>query len=353
MILTVYPSSYDSTNSSYRSFGSGHEADQGYNDKDGASYCQINANNGSNAETKFYFKFNLSLLPSNATINSVSCVVKTYASSLTNISTATVQMSKGTTTKGSATNLTTSSTQHTLSVGTWTASELAEACIYIHYVRTNQNTTTSRSVRFYGATLTVDYTVENPIPNLITDRTQADVDYVRSLCAKGIPNMSNDELTEFLTTLKGAYNYTDLNRVETAVAYVVTELIQAPTDIRQYASDRNVAWDDMYDVPYDPDDYSGITIKTNWSVSDIPTNAQMIRYIGNIKLIQEAIPDASIAWIPDTMDNLDYSLANNIEKLLKDVHEALIALVAFKEGLIRSAMEMSYSGDIYSGEEEA
>lgn len=191
------------------------------------------------------------------------------------------------------------------------------------------------------------------IDTLITDRTQADVDYARSLCAKGIPNMSADELTEFATSLKGMYNYTDLNRVETAVAYVASELVQAPTDIRQYASDRDIAWDDIYDVPYDPDDYSSISTKTNWQVSDIPTYLQMLRYIGNIKLIRDAIPNASIAWIPDTMDKLDFTLANNIEKLLKDVHDALAELVAFKEGLIRSAMEISYSGDVYSGEEEA
>ena len=191
------------------------------------------------------------------------------------------------------------------------------------------------------------------LDTLITDRTQADVDYVRSLSAKGIPQMSADELTEFLTTLKGAYNYSDLNRVETAVAYVAAELVQAPTDLRQYASDRNVAWDDLFDVPYDPDDYDNLTIKTNWAVSDIPTNLQMIRYIENIKLIRDAIPNASIAWIPDVMDNLDYSIANNIEQLMIDVHQALIALVALKEGYIRSAMEVSYSGEVYSGEEEA
>ena len=191
------------------------------------------------------------------------------------------------------------------------------------------------------------------LDTLITDRTQADVDYVRSLSAKGIPQMSADELTEFLTTLKGAYNYSDLNRVESAVAYVAAELVQAPTDLRQYASDRNVAWDDLFDVPYDPDDYDNLTIKTNWAVSDIPTNLQMIRYIENIKLIRDAIPNASIAWIPDVMDNLDYSIANNIEQLMIDVHQALIALVALKEGYIRSAMEVSYSGEVYSGEEEA
>ena len=311
MTLTVYPSGYDDVNSSYRSLGSSHGADQGYNSKDSTSYCQINANNGSNAETKFYFKFDLSALPSVATITSVSCVVKTYASSLTDISTATVQMSSGTTAKGTATNLTTSSTQHTLSVGSWTVSELQSACVYLHYVRTTQNTSTSKSIRFYGATLTVEYTIPNPLPNLITDRTQADVDYARSLCAKGIANMTADELAAFNGPLKGMYNYTDLNRVETAVAYVAAELASVPSAL----------------VDFDPDDYSSLSVKTDWAATDIPTNLQMVRYIANIKLIRDAFPEASIAWIPDTMDDLDYSSANNIEQLLKDIDAAYQELV--------------------------
>lgn len=311
MTLTVYPSSYDTVNSSYRSFGSGHEADHGYNSKDGTDYCLINANNGSYAETKFYFKFNLSALPSGATINSVSCVIKAYVSSLTSISTATIQMAAGTTEKGTATNLTTSSAQYTMNMGTWTVTELKDAAVYIHYVRTNQNTTSGRSVRFYGATLTVDYTIPDPIPSLITDRTQADVDYARSLCAKGIANMTADELAEFGGSLKGMYNYTDLNRVETAVAYVAAELASVPSAL----------------VDFDPDDYSNLSVKTDWAEGDYPSHLQMVRYLANIKLIRDAFPEASIAWIPDSMDNLDYSSANNIEQLLKDIDAAYHELV--------------------------
>lgn len=219
------------------------------------------------------------------------------------------------------------------------------------------------------------------LDTLITDRTAADVERLRTLLLKGWQNMTAAERDEYLNgtteqltdansqplydslgeplhsadgaVQKGAYNYVDLNRVESAVDYVADELVQADTDIRQYASDNNVAWTDVFAVPYDPADYSALTIKTDWAETDIPTATQMSRYITNIKLIQAAIADASIAWIPDTMDGLDYEIANNIEQLLKDVDTALAVLVEVKKGYIRSAMAVYYSGEIYSGEGEA
>lgn len=190
------------------------------------------------------------------------------------------------------------------------------------------------------------------LETLITDRTQADVDYVRELNKKGLPNMTPEELTDFLSSLKGAYNYTDMNRVETAVGYLANLLVQTPTELRQYASDMGVEWDDDFDVPYDPADYSGITTKTDWG-EEIPTHLQMVRYLGNIKLIRDAIDSGSITSIPDTMDRLTFDSANDIEQLLIDVGAALTALYDEKQGLIRSALAIYYSGEIYSGEGEA
>lgn len=190
------------------------------------------------------------------------------------------------------------------------------------------------------------------LDTLITDRTQADVDRAVYLLKKG-KDMTPEELAEFLGPLKGFYNYTDMNRVETAVGYLALLLVQAPAYLRQYASDLGVAWDALYDVPYDPDDYSIISTKTDWANGDIPTHLQMVRYIGNIKLIRSAIDSGSIAYIPDTMDKLTFRIANDIEQLLVDVGSALEALIDEKEGLIRSALAVYYSGEIYSGEGEA
>ena len=60
--------------------------------------------------------------------------------------------------------------------------------------------------------------------NLITDRTAADVERYLTLRNKGFANLTATEKSEWLSNMKGAYNYTDLNRVEDAVQYVAGKL---------------------------------------------------------------------------------------------------------------------------------
>lgn len=213
------------------------------------------------------------------------------------------------------------------------------------------------------------------LDTMVTDRTQHDVDRLKALLKMNWQSMTQSQKDEYIggaTPLqdtneedlydsqneqlyalggapKGAYNYTDLNRVEEAVDYVADELVQADTDIKAYAVSMGVAWDSSFDLPYDPNDYN-LTVKTDWAETDIPSATQMARYIGNIRLIRDAIPDASAVWIPDTMDGLNWELANNIEQLLIDMDTGLAALIALKKGYIRSALAVYYSGEIYSGE---
>ena len=59
------------------------------------------------------------------------------------------------------------------------------------------------------------------IDNLITDRSQTDVDALRALLSRGKANWTAEELAEFnLARSKGAYNYTDLNRVTACMDYL-------------------------------------------------------------------------------------------------------------------------------------
>lgn len=88
-------------------------------------------------------------------------------------------------------------------------------------------------------------------------------------------------------TTKGAYNYSDLNRVERAVAEI----------------------SDLFDM--------GLITKTDWVMWDVPTVSDMERYLNNIARIrevcsyQEGVPD-----LPSDMNGLTYTAANNIEKIL-------------------------------------
>lgn len=58
------------------------------------------------------------------------------------------------------------------------------------------------------------------IDTLITDRTQSDITRWRTLHDKGWANMTADEKAEWTAGMKGAYNATDLNRVNDALIYL-------------------------------------------------------------------------------------------------------------------------------------
>ena len=64
------------------------------------------------------------------------------------------------------------------------------------------------------------------IDTLVFNRTQADVDRVFILKNKiltgGLTALSDEEKTEYMAGMKGAYNYQDMNRVGQAVAYIAS-----------------------------------------------------------------------------------------------------------------------------------
>lgn len=152
--------------------------------------------------------------------------------------------------------------------------------------------------------------------NLITDRTQADVDRYTELKMKYLSGMTVGEKAEWETSLKGAYNYNDMNRVESAVEYVANRLTEAGYVV----------------IP---------VIKKNWSQTDKPTLEDFNRYMKNISNIRSALatyettPDA-----PTTEKKLSFQAANDIEQILMDVDDLISKMMSAH----------FYLGDLYSGE---
>ena len=129
---------------------------------------------------------------------------------------------------------------------------------------------------------------------LITDRTQADVDRAKELAAKGWVGMSADEQAEWLAGLKGTYNHTDLNRVESAVAELAEELC----------------------LP--------LKTKTDWTNWDKPKQSAMERYVRNVKVLRDNAPCfADTPKAPNSAVKLTYTKANDIEKILTDVNKTI------------------------------
>lgn len=140
----------------------------------GSSYYQnlengLNPHDGTNSYARFrmystnysiYYDFSVDGIPNGAIINSVTCQVKGYVSNASYY--PSVQLYSNTTAKGSATNITSTSTSNVVSLttGTWTLSELQNARLFIKTVNGSTSGYQSRYFYFYGATLTVNYIVD-------------------------------------------------------------------------------------------------------------------------------------------------------------------------------------------------
>lgn len=149
---------------------------------------------------------------------------------------------------------------------------------------------------------------------LITDRTEADVKAVAAALTRIKGGRGTSEDIALISSNKGSYNHTDLIRVGNAVRQVATEL-------RKHGYDAT------------------ITGKIDWTEADLPQKADIDAYLSDIEAIRSAIPvGKGVPKVP-TMP-LDYSKANDIEKILLDVY-------ALAKNIEKS---WYYAGEIFSGE---
>ena len=152
--------------------------------------------------------------------------------------------------------------------------------------------------------------------NLITDRTAADVERYLTLRNKGFENLTAAEKSEWLSSMKGSYNYTDLNRVEEAVQYLANKLRE-----RGYRVDIG-------------------DIKT-WTMNSLPTMADMNRYLNNVRVIRNSFATiGTTPQVPSSMSNFTHKEANDIEQILFDVNRLLENMISV----------WFFSGDLYAGE---
>lgn len=160
---SLYPSAFDTTDHAYASISDQDNA-VGKPATSTSGYAQINLTTGSQAETYFYYLFDVSEIPADATIDSVTCTVRCLISSTSSsyIPTRTLQLFSGTTAKGNAVTISsTSANTYTLTTGTWTRAELDSLKLKFYAKRGSSSTSTSRYFRFYGATLAITYTYQD------------------------------------------------------------------------------------------------------------------------------------------------------------------------------------------------
>lgn len=152
--------------------------------------------------------------------------------------------------------------------------------------------------------------------NLITDRTAADVNRWKMLHDKGWEAMTAEERAEWCDGMKGSYNHTDMNRVESAVRELTARF-----------KARGIT------LP--------VSTKTDWTQTSWPTKNDMGRYFENVAVIREAVGlDLGTPTAPTTAVSFDYKKANDIEAIL----------AAVDIWLDRVEIAQMYSGDLYLGE---
>lgn len=151
---------------------------------------------------------------------------------------------------------------------------------------------------------------------LVTDRTEDDVARWRELHDKGWDAMTEDERSEWVSGMKGAYSYIDMNRVENVVSELVARF-----------AERGIVL--------------SLTTKTDWTRTSWPTKSDMTRYFGNVAALKNAVGvSLNAPAVPTTNALFDYKKANDLEKILLAV-----------ESWLNAASESTYyAGEIYSGE---
>lgn len=167
-----------------------------------------------------------------------------------------------------------------------------------------------------GSITNANFTLYYGTLNLITDRTERDVERWRLLHSKGWSAMTQEEREEWQTALKGAYNHVDMNRVEGAVEFIAQRL----AELGHYVAPE---------------------LKKTWAINDHPTKADMDRYFGNVALLRSVLPMYPTTPLPPTTQKkLDYLVANDIERILSDVDRRITGI---KESWY-------YAGDVFAGE---
>lgn len=139
--------------------------------------------------------------------------------------------------------------------------------------------------------------------NLITDRTSADVAYAKSFQGREWDKLSSEQKAEYLLGLRGAYSYTDFNRVENAVQYL--------SDLLNAYSYKNK-----------------VNTKTDWTADDIQKVSEIQRYIDNIAELKDKYYSNVEGEMPTTSTWLTVEGANYLEKILVNIEEIISKMEA-------------------------
>lgn len=156
--------SFDSVNSKYQSEASGHLFSTiiGKGSDNTDSYAEWNIVRGRFTQSRVYYRFDVSSIPMDATINSVNCTARAsrQTARVTEFSSLTLKIVVGTTEESSYATVENNESVNVydLPSKTYTRDELTNVGIVMHSARGISSPNKDFWVRLYGATLSVDFT---------------------------------------------------------------------------------------------------------------------------------------------------------------------------------------------------
>lgn len=158
--VTLVPTGYDGQHSSYISVDASYPLSNGLTSASSDTFAVINLNKGGGAVSKLAVKFDMSKIPTDAKINSISCKIKARISNAyTYILSGVAQLYCGTAGLSSEIDLGTSEVAQSFSdTGYWDRESLDDLILLITCTRGSLSANSSQTLRFYGADLTVNYT---------------------------------------------------------------------------------------------------------------------------------------------------------------------------------------------------
>lgn len=158
--VTLVPTGYDGQHSSYISVDASYPLSNGLTSASSGTFAVINLNQGGGAVSKLAVKFDMSKIPTDAKINSISCKIKARISNAyTYILSGVAQLYCGTAGLSSEIDLGTSEVAQSFSdTGYWDRESLDDLILLITCTRGSLSANGSQTLHFYGADLTVNYT---------------------------------------------------------------------------------------------------------------------------------------------------------------------------------------------------
>lgn len=219
--INVIPSGYsDLTNLTTTT---SYPVSNGYTGHTSTTYARLSLSTSTTGYVNY--TFNVTGIPSGATITSVTGTVKAYVSSTSRVTNTVCQLYTGTTAKGS--NVTFASTSSTntvsLSVGSsWAVSELSDLKLRIGGTGSSSSGgggNSSRYIYFYGATITISYSYQGTVYEITS---VSNTDLVDSINPEGVIDVSSGESY----TLRVDTNNVDNIAVEDNGTDVTSQLVQ-------------------------------------------------------------------------------------------------------------------------------